>query len=573
MGTEHTQKSSKLQTDTVKFLALGGVEDVTRNMYVYEHKDQILIVDCGLGFPDESMLGVDLLLPDIAYLVRACLPEGRATKNIVGMLLTHGHEDHIGGLPYIVPQLPSFPIYGSPLTAALANEKLTEFHAQPVVQAVPFTHGNLHIGDFTITFIHVTHSIPDAAHLFIETPAGNFYHGADYKFDLTPADQKRTEFLKIAQAAQKGVTALLSDCLGADRPGFTPSEVMLSQNFEKTMREAKGKVVITTNASNVSRLNQAIEAAEKLNRKVCFVGRSIIKVKQLAQRLGYLHIKRGTEIQIGALSRYPSHQVMLLVAGSQGQENSAMTRIAEGEHKDIRLQPNDLVIFSADPIPGNELAVSSLVDAIAKAGATVMYSDIASGSFHVSGHGSSGDHKLLISLTQPKFLLPISGTYRHMIAYRDLAETMQYKSHQIFLVENGQEVLFTAQNAKIGKKIVVKNVYVDEVSGEELESYVVRDRERLAQEGVVILLVEINASNSQLASKPEIIVRGTTLSESSRADLAKGLQQEIRQALSSQKGPITNRVHLRRVIGDVAERLLFKKFHSRPLILPVVIEV
>jgi len=501
------------------------------------------------------------------------MPESEAKKKIVGMLLTHGHEDHIGGLPYILPQLPSVPIYGSPLTAALANEKLTEFHAQSVVQAVPFTHGNLHIGDFTITFIHVTHSIPDAAHLFIETPVGNFYHGADYKFDLTPADQKRTEFLKIAQAAQKGVTALLSDCLGADRPGFTPSEEMLTQNFERTMREAKGKVVITTNASNVSRLNQAIEAAEKLNRKVCFVGRSIIKAKQIAQRLGYLHIKRGTEIQIGALSRYPSHQVMLLVAGSQGQENSAMTRIAEGEHQDIRLQPNDLVIFSADPIPGNELAVNALVDAIAKKGATVMYSDIASGSFHVSGHGSSGDHMLLISLTQPKFLLPISGTYRHMIAYRDLAETMQYKSHQIFLVENGQEVLFTAQHAKIGKKIVVKNVYVDEVSGEELESYVVRDRERLAQEGVVILLVEINASTSQVARKPEIIMRGTALSESSRADLTKGLQQEIRQALSSQKGPLTNRVHLRRIIGDVAERLLFKKFHSRPLILPVVIEV
>jgi len=573
MGKEQPQTSSKLQTDTVKFLALGGVEDVTRNMYVYEYHDQILIVDCGLGFPDESMLGVDFLLPDSAYLLRASLPENRAKKNIVGMLLTHGHEDHIGGLPYILPQLPPFPIYGSPLTAALANEKLTEFNVQPVVQEVPFTHGNLHLGDFTITFIHVTHSIPDAAHLFIETRVGNFYHGADYKFDLTPADQKRTEFLKIAQAAQKGILALLSDCLGADRPGFTPSELMLTQNFEKTMREAKGKVVITTTASNVSRLNQAIEAAEKLNRKVCFVGRSIIKAKQLAQRLGYLHIKRGTEIQIGALSRYPSHQVMLLVAGSQGQENSAMTRIAEGEHKDIRLQPTDLVIFSADPIPGNELAVSALVDTIAKAGATVLYSDIASGSFHVSGHGSSGDHMLLISLTQPTFLLPISGTYRHMIAYQGLAEMMQYKRQQIFLVENGQEVLFTAQHAKLGKKIAVKNVYVDEVSGEELESYVVRDRERLAQEGVVILLVELNASTSQVASKPEIIVRGTALSDSLRADLTRGLQQAIRQALSSQKGPLTNRVHLRRVIGDVAERLLFKTFHSRPLIIPIVIEV
>jgi ribonuclease J len=242
------------------------------------------------------------------------------------MLLTHGHEDHIGALPYILPQLPSFPLYGSPLTAALANEKLTEFHAGSIVQAVPFTPGTVQIGDFTITFIHVTHSIPDAAHLFIETPIGTFYHGADYKFDLTPADRNRTEFLKIAQAAQKGITALLSDCLGAERPGFTPSEEMLSQNFETRMRDYQGKVFITTNASNVSRLNQAIEAAEKLNRKVCFVGRSIIKAKQLAQKLGYLHIKRGTEIQIDQIPRFRSSQVMLLVAGSQGQENSAMTR-------------------------------------------------------------------------------------------------------------------------------------------------------------------------------------------------------------------------------------------------------
>jgi ribonuclease J len=567
------QKIEKMQLESLKFLALGGEEDVTRNMYLYEFQDQILIVDCGLGFPDETMFGVDLLLPDITYLLDACLPEGKATKKIVGMLLTHGHEDHTGALPFILPQLPSFPLYGSPLTAALANDKLAEFKLQPVVQTVQFTDGVLQLGAFTIAFIHVTHSIPDAAHLFIETPVGNFYHGADYKFDLTPADQKRTEFLKIAQAAQKGIMALISDCLGADRPGFTPSEEMLTQNFEKTMREAKGKVVITTNASNVSRLNQAIEAAEKLNRKVCFVGRSIIKAKQLAQRLGYLHIKPGTEIQLDALPRYQRHQIMLLVAGSQGQENSAMTRIAEGEHKEIRLQPNDLVILSADPIPGNELAVSSLVDAIAKKGATVMYSDIASGSFHVSGHGSSGDHMLLISLTQPKFLLPISGTYRHMIAYRDLAEKMQYKRNQIFIVENGQEVFFNAQRVKIGKKIVVKNVYVDEVSGEELESYVVRDRERLAQEGVLILLVEINASSSRLASKPEVIMRGTALSESSKQTLTKGLQKEIAKALSHQKGHVTNWVHVRRIIGDVAERHLFQHFHIRPLVLPIAIEV
>ncbi len=572
MAEEQTLKTEHMPPETVKFLSLGGVEDVTRNMYLYEYNDQILLVDCGLGFPDETMLGVDLLLPDITYLLQACAPEGKATKTIVGMLLTHGHEDHIGGLPFILPQLPSFPIYGSPLTAALANEKLTEFHLQPLVQAVPFNHGEIHLADFKITFIHVTHSIPDAAHLFIETPVGNFYHGADYKFDLTPADQKRTEFLKIAQAAQKGITALISDCLGADRPGFTPSEEMLTQNFEHTMRESKGKVFITTYSSNISRLNQAIVAAEKLNRKVCFVGRSIIKAKHMAQKLRYLHMKPETEIQIDALPAYKSQQILLLVAGSQGQENSAMTRIADGEHREIRLHPNDMVIFSADPIPGNELAVSSLVDSIAKKGAKVMYSDIASGSFHVSGHGSSGDHMLLISLTQPKFLVPISGTYRHMTAYRDLAEKMNYKRNHIFLIENGQEVVFTAQQAKIGKKIEIQNVYVDEVSGEELESYVVRDRERLAREGVVILLVEINASTSRLARTPEVIMRGTSL-PASKEDLPKVLDKEIAKVLSTQKGHVTNWVHLSRVIGEVAQRHLFKQFHSQPLVLPVVIEV
>lgn len=556
----------------VTFLALGGMEDVTRNMYLYEYRDQILLVDCGIGFPDETLLGVDFLLPDITYLLRTCLPGGKASKKIVGMLLTHGHEDHIGGLPFLLPQLPSFPLYASPLTAALANEKLTELQMPPLVQSVPFSHGPLHLGDFTITFIHVTHSIPDTAHLFLETPAGNFYHGSDYKFDLTPADQQRTEFAKIAQAAQKGITALISDCLGAERPGFTPSEQILTRNFEQTMRASKGRVLITTTSSNISRLNQAIEVAEKLGRKVCFVGRSIVKAKQLAQQLGYLRMKPETEIPLTELAAHQSDQLLLLVAGSQGQENSAMTRIAEDEHKEVRLQPDDMVIFSADPIPGNELAVSTLVDAIAKKGATVWHSDRVSGAFHVSGHGSSGDHMLLISLTRPTFLVPMSGTYRHMIAYRDLSEKMQYQREHIFLLENGQELLFTARQVKLGKKMAIKNVYVDEVSGEALEGYLLRDRERLAREGVFIVLAEITSSTGQLTHHPDVIMRGASLPAAKEA-LTRRLGQELKNVLSSHRGRVTNQVHLRRVIGDVTERLLFETFHSQPLVLPIVIEV
>lgn len=574
MATARVRPTHKRFPETVTFLALGGMEDVTRNMYLYEYQNQILLVDCGLGFPDETMLGVDLLLPDITYLLRTCLPEGkaRASKKIVGMLLTHGHEDHIGGLPFLLPRLPPFPLYGSPLTAALANEKLTEWQMQPLVQPVPFSHEPLHLGDFAITFLHVTHSIPDTAHVFLETPAGNFYHGADYKFDLTPADQHPTEFAKIAQVAQKGITALISDCLGAERPGFTPSEQILTQNFEQTMRASKGRVFITTTSSNISRLNQAIEAAEKLGRKVCFVGRSIIKTKQLAQQLSYLRIKPETEIQLPQLTAHRSDQLLLLVTGSQGQENSAMTRIAEGEHKEIQLQPDDVVIFSADPIPGNELAVSSLVDSIAKKGATVRHSDPTSGSFHVSGHGSSGDHMLLISLTQPTFLVPISGTYRHMIAYRDLSEKMRYPRERIFLLENGQELLLSKTQAMLGKKMELKKVYVDEVSGERLAKYLLRDREQLAREGVLIVLAEINASTSQLADRLEIIMRGTSL-PIDREELTGYLAQAIQNVLTSHQGPVTNQIHLRRMVGNVAERLLFDSFHSQPLVLPIVIEV
>lgn len=558
-----TNKSS----ENVSFMALGGFEDVTRNMYLYEYKDQILIVDCGLGFPDESMLGVDLLLPDISYL-EDIIKKGN--KKIVGMVLTHGHEDHIGGLPFILPQLPQFPIYGSPLTAALANEKLRDYKVQASVNTVQFTDKELKLGEFTISFVRVTHSILDSANIIIRTPVGNLYHGSDFKFDLTPADGKRTEFLKITQAAGQGFLALMSDCLGSDRDGFTPSEQLLGQQFEREMRNSPGKVIITTYSSNVTRLNQAIHAAEQTGRKVCFVGRSILKVKEVADRLGYLQMRDGIEVQIADLPKYKSRQILLLVAGSQGQENSAMTRIAEGEHRDIKLDPLDTVIFSSDTIPGNELSVNELYDSIAKRGARVLESH-GTGLYHVSGHGSAGDHMLLIALTQPKFLIPISGTYRHMVAYQTTAQQMGYKRNDIFLLENGQEMLFSQNGARLGKKIEIKHVYVDEVSGEELEHFVIRDRERLAREGVIIVMAEIKATDGQLAEKPEMIARGSYLTDTK--EIKQSLAAELERVLSTHKEKVTNWHHVRRTIGETSERYLYKKLRTRPLVLPVVIEV
>lgn len=563
MQNESNKQSSNLSQSSLSFIPLGGEENVTRNMYLYEYNNQILIVDCGLGFPDETMLGVDLLLPDITYLLEQ-LKSGK--KRIVGMFLSHGHEDHIGGLPFILPQLPKFPIYASPLTTALSNEKLAEFNLPRSVQQVNFGTGEIRLGDFKVSFVRVTHSIPDSTNIFIKTPVGNVYHGSDYKVDLTPADGKLTEFDKISQASRDGVLALISDCLGSHRLGHTPSEQNLGRNFEAEMRNCRGKFILTTYSSNISRFNQVIEAAERVGRKVCFVGRSMIKLKEIGERIGYLKMKNGTEVPIEALKNYKNNQLVLIVAGSQGQENSALTRISNGEHKDVRLGQDDVVVFSSDVIPGNEIAVSSLLDTMSKKGARVAQSTV-SGTFHVSGHGSSEEHKLLIALTKPRFIIPISGTYQDMIAYKDSATQMGYKRNDIFLIENGQEIILTANSAKFGKKLTINNVYVDEVSGEELENFVIRDRERLAKEGVVVILAEVKAIDGQLAAKPEIILRGSSLTDTN------GVIQEIEKALSGKREKVTNWVHVRKVISDAAGRHLVKKFRTRPLILPVVIEV
>lgn len=550
--------------DSVSFISLGGLEDVTRNMYVYEYRDEILIVDCGLGFPDETMLGVDLLLPDISYLLST-------KKRIVGMVLSHGHEDHIGGLPFILPQLPSFPIYGSPLTAALSNEKMVQFSLNQRIQTVQYDNGKVQIGSFSVNFLRVTHSVPDTSHIVIKTPVGTFYHGSDFKFDFTPANHQPTEFHKISKASEENILCLLSDSLGSERAGFSHSEESIGDNFEREMRECQGKFIVTTYSSNISRLNQAIEAARKLNRKVCFIGRSLIKVKNIAQRMGYMNIPKGMEVPVDQLNKYKSNQLLLLVAGSQGQENSALTRIAEGAHKEVKIDPMDTVILSSDIIPGNEVAVNSLIDTLSKRGVSIIYSGI-SKDFHVSGHGSADDLKLLIALTRPRFLLPISGTYRHMVAYRTLAQKMGYQRRDIFVVENGQEVIFSKTGASLGKKMDIRNVYVDEISGGEVESYLIRDREKLAREGIFIVLVEINASTGQLATPPDIIMRGSSLKDM-KEDITALLQKEIEKEFLSRPGKIMNWVHTRKLIGDIAERLIVKKFRSRPLVIPVVIEV
>ncbi len=555
--------------NSVSFIPLGGSGDVTKNMYLYEFGNQILIVDCGLGFADETMLGVDLLLPDITYLLQTCLPLGKAKKRIVGMVLTHGHEDHIGALPFILPQLPPFPIYAPPFAALLANSKLKEFSVQNMVKTVPFEKSDVQLGSFKISFIEVTHSVPDTSHVFIRTPLGNFYHGSDFKFEENPVSGKRTNLEKIKEISREGVLCLFSDCLGAERKEKEVSERELFLSFEKEIVKCRGKFIVTTYSSNIARLNQIIEVSKKNNRKVCFIGRSLLKTTEIAQKIGYLNLDKDIEIKLDELSNFQNNRVTLIVAGSQGQENSAMARIANGEHKEVKLTPDDVVVFSSDPIPGNEVSVYELIDTILKRGSRVLYTQIAD--LHVSGHASSLELTQLIEYLRPKKLIPIGGMYRHMVAYRDLAENLGYARNNVFLLEDGEEIRFRKDRVERGRIIPVKNVYVDEVSGEELEGFVLRDRQKLSESGIVIILAEVDSNNGQLIGNPDVIVRGLVSYDIKK--LSAKLNADIKRSLTGKKGRVTNWFYIRKLIGNISERRIYQEFRRNPLVLPIVIEV
>lgn len=549
--------------EKVSIIPLGGVSDVTRNMYVYEYKNEILLIDCGLGFANEAMVGVDLLLPDISYLKTT-------NKKIVGMAITHGHEDHLGALPYILPELPDFPVYATPLTAEFSNEKLKEYGVNRRVQKVEFDGGELKLGSFTISFVRITHSVPDTSNIFIKTPVGNFYHGSDFKFDLTPYDNKKTEFHKIAQFANQGILCLLSDSLGSEKPGKTPTEQKITKAFEEEMERTQGKFIVTTYSSNISRLNQVIRCAQKFNKKICFIGRSVIKAKDIAQRMGYLSVPKGMEVSIDNLRHVKDRDLVLVVAGSQGQENSALTRIVTGEYRETKLSPQDTIIFSSDPIPGNEISINSLLDIISKKGARVLYSSISS-DFHVSGHGYSEDLMLMMSLTKPKNVMPIGGNYRHMVAYRSLARKQGFKDENILLADKGQEVVFTKERSFFGKQLQLKNVYVDQISGEEVENFVLMDRQKIAKEGIVVVIAEVDSQTGRLAEKPNIVVRGLTPAEAS--DLSVSLAKELTKSLSAKGQTLTNWIHFRKAIGQISEKYIYKNLRKHPLVLPIVIEV
>ena len=562
-------KHPSADKETVRLFPLGGIGNVTKNMYVYEYLvdgviRDILLVDCGIGFPDEAMYGVDLVIPDVTYLLDK-------KDKIRALVFTHGHDDHIGALPYVLPKLPQIPIYATKLTAAFAELKLREFGIGAKIKVVT-TSDTITAGVFTINPVLVTHSVPDATNLIITTPIGKFYHGSDFKFDLTPLDNRPSEVGKIASAGEAGVLCLLSDSLGSERSGFTLSERVIEDTIETELRNCGGKFLFTTQSSNISRIQQAINVALRHHRKIAFIGRSVDQNTEASRKIGYLNFPNEALVYDKQLLRLPDNQLFIIVAGSQGQAESGLFRIARGEHKFVHIREGDVVVFSADPIPGNENAVHALVDTLTQAGARVSYSDIME-NLHVSGHGSQQDLKWMMALTKPKYLLPIGGTYRHMIAYKKLALEMGHAKDDVLIPQEGEILEFSRSNRpRVVTRVETDQIMVDGLGVGDVGDVVLRDRKTLAKEGIMVIVLPIEESTGRVTGNPDIISRGFVYMKES-GQLVSKVRNLINQELRKQKSKITDWHMIRRSIEEGVSKLLYKETGRRPLIVPVIVEV
>jgi ribonuclease J len=547
----------------LRFIPLGGNGQVTKNMFVYEYGNDIVLVDCGMGFPTEMLYGVDMVIPDVSYLADK-------RQKIKGFFITHGHEDHIGALPYVIDKI-SAPIYASKLTIGLIKVKLKEagkLNGVQLHEVLP--RKKVQVGTFQIEPFQVSHSIPDSFGYAITTPVGTFIHTGDYKFDLSPLDGKTTDVETLTEYGKRGVTALMSDCLRSEKPGSTLSEATIGGRFEESMREAKGRVIITTFSSNVSRMQQAIDASFKTNRKVAIAGRSMEQNLVVARDLGYLRIPRDILVKLEQLRKIPDRNLTIIVAGSQGQPGSALNRMANGEHKFVQVQEGDTIIFSADPIPGNQDAVYEMIDNLSRLGAVIKYSDITS-DFHVSGHGSQNELLLMLSLVKPKYLVPISAQYRQMRQFGVLAEKTGIPHQNTFIVDEGGIIEFDRSGARLAGEYDTHNVFVDGIGVGDVGDIVLRDRKTLAEEGIVVVIMTVDKRNNRLIENPEIISRGFVYMKES--------EKLIREAINVVKNSLGNGQRVKnwmsvkeKVTNDL-EKFLFQKTARRPMVLPVIVDV
>ncbi|SHE42763.1 ribonuclease J [Desulforamulus putei] len=545
-------------------IPLGGLGEIGKNMTAVRFGENIVLIDCGLMFPEEEMLGIDIVIPDITYLLEH-------KEQVLGILLTHGHEDHIGALPYVLRQI-NVPVYGSKLALGLVQGKLKEHNMLDQVKLNTVKpRDTIQIGPFKCEFIRVSHSIPDAMAIAIHTPVGTLLHTGDFKIDQTPVDGEVIDLPRFAALGEKGVLVMLSDSTNVERPGYTMSERVVGNTFDETFRNAPERIIIATFASNVHRLQQAITMAHKYDRHVAVVGRSMVNVMQVASELGYLHIPEGTLVELDEAARLPKNKVVLLTTGSQGEPMSALTRIALGDHRQVDIMPGDTVIISATPIPGNEKLVARIIDQLFKLGAKVIYEAVSG--IHVSGHPSQEELKLMINLIRPKFFIPVHGEYRMLKKHAELARELGIPAENIFVGENGQVFEFTRKHGRMTGRVTSGRVLVDGLGVGDVGNIVLRDRKQLSQDGILIVVVTMDKENNQVLAGPDIVSRGFVYVRESEI-LMEEAKTKVKIALDKccNRG-ISEWAGIKSQIRDDLGKFLYEKTRRRPMILPIIMEV
>lgn len=556
-----------LSRTTLRVIPLGGLEEVGANMMAYEYGDDIIIVDAGFAFPDETTPGIDYIIPETKYL------EERK-KNIRALFITHGHMDHIGAIPYLLAKLGDPPIYTMPLSAGMIKKRLEEFNLQGRVKLNPLTlDDTVPVGNFQVKFFAVNHNIPDAVGLSINTPIGQIIHTGDWKFDHTPINEKITEFHKIATFGGNGVLALMSDSTNALKPGYCLSEKEIGVSIERIFSEAKGRIIFASFSSLISRMQQVLDFSAKHNRKVIVTGRSMVNTLETAISMGYLKVLPKLIIKSEQAAKYPDNQITVLTTGAQGEEASQLARMSRGEHRSIKIKKNDTVIISSSPIPGNERSIVAVLDNLTRQGATVIYNKMLD--IHTSGHAQQEELKLMMQLTKPKYFVPIHGEHHMLVGHSKLAQSIGIPESNCFVLENGSVLEFNGngEGKVLPTKVDSGYVFVDGLGVGDVGEVVIRDRQLMAQDGMFVIISTVVRSTGKLTAPPEILSRGFVYMKNND-ELIREVKHEIRKMIESKGGTgEANYTDLRQEIRDTIGEYLFQKTQRRPMILPVIIEV
>lgn len=555
MSKEKENSSAKL-----KIIPLGGLEQIGMNITAFEYEDSIIVVDCGLAFPEDDMLGVDLVIPDITYL-------RDNIDRVKGFVITHGHEDHIGALPYVLREV-NVPVYATKLTIGIIENKLKEheeLYRKVKRKTVKFGQ-SITLGQFRIEFIKTNHSIVDAAALAITSPAGVIVHTGDFKVDYTPVYGDSIDLERFAELGRKGVLALMCDSTNAERPGFTPSEKTLSKTFENIFNEHKNnRIIIATFASNVDRVQQIINTAHSFNRKVSVEGRSMVSIIDIAQQLNRISVPENTLVDIDTLKNYPPEKTVIITTGSQGESMAALSRMANGTHKKVSVGPGDTVIFSSNPIPGNEKAVTKIINELLLKGADVIFQDA-----HVSGHACQEEIKLMYSLVRPKYSIPVHGEYKHLKAQAKIAADLGIPKENIIILRSGDVLEIGSEEAKVVGKIPCQSIYVDGLGIGDVGNSVLRERQHLSESGVVVVAVAVDNYTGLLASEPLVTTRGVIYEKESE-EVLRGAEAEVLKALNNALNKQTyDWTKLKTVMKDTLGQYFWKKMNRRPIIIPVI---